>query len=70
MSQYSDDYIMEYLANHPTGDDPFSDGANYPYIFLQGYRDAEAQRAETLDKTWSMAEAAAYRLGRFEFTNQ
>lgn len=62
----NDDYIVEYLAKHPTGEDPYSDAWHHPYEFLQGYRDAEQKI--TLDYPHhSMAQGYAYRLGRSEY---
>jgi hypothetical protein len=62
----TDELIIEHLALHPSGDDPYSDAANYRYTFLKGYRDAEAGKDEP-ESHYSMAEGNAYRLGQFEF---
>lgn len=69
MVEITDDMITEHFARHPSGDDTYSDASAYPYTFLQGFRDAEAGR-DTPDNSWSMAEANAYRLGRFEFKSR
>lgn len=66
--EITDDLIVEHLARHPSGDDFYSDGANYPHTFLKGYRDAE-KGIEQMEDHYSIAEANAYRLGQFEFNN-
>ena len=67
MSRYSDSYVLDYLAHNPEGDDPYSDAIYHCYTFLQGFRDAEDGKPETLPDECSIAEAHAYRLGRYEY---
>jgi hypothetical protein len=62
-----DNLIVEYTSRHPKGDDPYSDAANYPYTFLKGYRDAEEGIPKQRNSNWSIAEANAYALGRYEY---
>jgi len=71
MSKYveiTDDLIVDHVVNNPLGYDSCHDARNYPYTFLKGYRDAESGKMER-DKEWSMAEANAYDLGRYEWEN-
>ncbi len=63
----TDDYIIDYLAKHPTGYDPYCDAVNHPYEFLRGFRDAEAGNPGKYEANRSMAEANSYELGRFEY---